>query len=157
MSRIASRVRGFGHTRWFARVGRAFVPVDRALGRLTKGRYVAFGLRDLPSMLITTTGRKSGLPRTNPLLYVPDGDGFAVMGSNWGQDLHPAWAHNLVANPEAVVTMGGKDIVVRATLAQDAERERLLALLLAMWPAYATYQERANGRDIRVFRLSRVV
>ncbi len=104
-------------------------------------------------MLITTTGRKSGQPRTNPLLYVPDGDGFIVIGSNWGQEHHPAWALNLTANPEAVVTMGGKDTRVRASLAEGAERDRQLALLLAMWPAYATYQKRASGRDLRVFRL----
>jgi deazaflavin-dependent oxidoreductase (nitroreductase family) len=156
MSRLASGVRDAGHKRWFARLGRAMVPLDRALGKLTKGRFVAFGLRDLPSLLITTTGRKSGQPRSNPLLYVPDSDGYVVIGSNWGQDQHPAWALNLTANPQAVITLAGKDIVVRATLAQGAERDRLLALLLAMWPAYATYQERANHRDIRVFRLSRV-
>jgi deazaflavin-dependent oxidoreductase (nitroreductase family) len=154
MSRLASGFREIGHTRWFARVGRALVPLDRALGKLTKGRFVAFGLQDLPSLLITTTGRKSGLPRTNPLLYVPDGDAYVVMGSNWGQDRHPAWALNLAANPQAVVTVGGKDVPVRATLAQGGDRDRLLALLLAMWPAYATYQERANQRDIRLFRLA---
>jgi deazaflavin-dependent oxidoreductase (nitroreductase family) len=114
---------------------------------------VAFGARDLPSMLITTTGRKSGRPRTNPLLYVPDGEGFIVIGSNWGQDHHPAWALNLIANPEAVATMGGKDVGVRATLAEGAERDRQLALLLAMWPAYATYEKRAHGRELKVFRL----
>jgi deazaflavin-dependent oxidoreductase (nitroreductase family) len=133
------------------------VPLDRTLGKLTKGRYVAFGLRDLPSMLITTTGRKSRLPRTNPLLYVPDGDDYIVVGSNWGQDQHPAWALNLVADPQAVVTVDGKDIAVRATVAQGVERDRLWAQLLTMWPAYATYQERANHRDIRVFRLSRTI
>ena len=50
--------------------------------------------------------------------------------------------------------MGGKDTRVRATLAEGTERERQLALLLAMWPAYATYQKRAHGRDLRVFRLA---
>ncbi len=153
MSRIVNGLRSLGHTTWFARAGRTLVPVDRALGRMTKGRFVAFSNRDLPSLLITTTGRKSGLPRTNPLLYVRDGDGYVVIGSNWGQDQHPAWALNLVANPEAVVTTAGKDIRVRATLAEGTERDRQLALLLAMWPAYATYEKRAHGRDLRVFRL----
>ncbi len=154
MSRLVSRVRSFGHQRWFARLGRAFTPVDRLLGTVTRGRFVAFGLRDLPSMLITTTGRKSGQPRTNPLLYVPDGDGYAVIGSNWGQERQPAWALNLVADPSAVITVGGRRIAVRATQADGAERDRLFAMLLAMWPAYATYAERAHNRDIKVFRLA---
>ena len=154
MSRLVSRVRSFGHQRWFARAGRLLTPVDRALGTVTKGRFVAFGLRDLPSMLITTTGRKSGQPRTNPLLYVPDGDGYAVIGSNWGQEQQPAWALNLVANPSAVVTVGGRKIAVRATLADGAERQRLFAMLVAMWPAYTTYAERSRNREIKVFRLA---
>jgi deazaflavin-dependent oxidoreductase (nitroreductase family) len=156
MSRLASQVRGFGHHKWFARLFSALVPVDRALGRLTKGRYVALGIRDLPSMLITTTGRKSGQPRTNPLLYAPDGDGYAVVGSNWGKDAQPAWALNLVAEPAAVVTMGGTETPVRAVLAIGAERDRLWALLTEMWPAYDTYVERAGGRDLMVFRLAPV-
>ncbi|HEY2794852.1 MAG TPA: nitroreductase/quinone reductase family protein [Micromonosporaceae bacterium] len=155
MSRISARFRKLGHTRWFARVGRALVPVDRALGKLTRGRYVAFGMRDVPSLLITTIGRTSGLARTNPLLYVPDGDAFAVVGSNWGQDRQPAWALNLIAHPDAVVTLKGAEISVRATLASGVERDRLWDLLLTMWPAYATYQARAANRDIMVFRLDR--
>jgi deazaflavin-dependent oxidoreductase (nitroreductase family) len=153
MSRIVAGIRSLGHTTWFARAGRLLVPVDRTLGRLTKGRFVAFGARDLPSMLITTTGRRSGQQRTNPLLYAHDGDGFIVIGSNWGQDHHPAWALNLIAHPEAVVTTAGKKRRVRATLAEGAERDRQLALLLTMWPAYATYAERAHGRPLRIFRL----
>ncbi|HEY1487269.1 MAG TPA: nitroreductase/quinone reductase family protein [Micromonosporaceae bacterium] len=155
MSRISAQFRRLGHTRWFARAGRALVPFDRALGKLTKGRYVAFGMRDVPSLLITTTGRTSRLPRTNPLLYVPDGDAFVVVGSNWGQDTQPAWALNLIADPQAVVTLKGEELPVRATLATGAERERLWELLVTMWPAYATYQERAGQRDIKVFRLIR--
>jgi deazaflavin-dependent oxidoreductase (nitroreductase family) len=153
MSRVVSGVRNLGHQRWFARAGRLLTPIDRAVGRLTRGRFVAFGLRHLPSMLITTTGRKSGQPHTNPLLYVPDGDGYAVIGSNWGQEHQPAWALNLVANPDATITLHGHTIPVRAVLVQGAERDRLFALLVEMWPAYATYAERAGNREIKVFRL----
>lgn len=157
MSRLVSGVQGLGHKRWFARAGRLLVPIDRALGKLTKGRFVAFGLRELPSMLITTTGRKSGRPRTNPLLYARDGDGYVVIGSNWGQENQPAWALNLTADPSGTVTLGGREIPVQAVLAEGAERERLFALLLAMWPAYTTYEERARNREIKVFRLAPVV
>lgn len=155
MSRFASNVRSLGHRRWFARIGRVLVPVDRALGRITKGRFVALGLRELPSMLLTTTGRRSGHLRTNPLLYARDGEAFVVIGSNWGQEHQPAWSSNLMANPGAVVIVEGQHIRVRATHATGAERDRLFELLLAIWPAYTTYQERAGEREIRVFRLDR--
>lgn len=154
MSRVVSGLQSLGHKQWFANLGRALVPADRLLGKITKGRFVAFGARALPSMLITTTGRKSGQPRTNPLLYTRDGDGYVVIGSNWGQATQPAWALNLRDNPDAVLTLGGKDVRVRGTLATGAERERLLALLVTMWPAYETYQIRAGDRDIMVFRLA---
>jgi deazaflavin-dependent oxidoreductase (nitroreductase family) len=151
--RIANTVRRLGHRPWFALVGRAYVPFDRLLGRLTGGRLVLFGLRDLPSLLITTTGRKSGEPRSNPLLYVRDGDAYVVIGSNWGQTHQPAWVLNLLAQPDAAITVGGAEIPVRATLAEGAARERLFAMLLVIWPAYDTYVARAGGRDIRVFSL----
>lgn len=156
MSRLVSQVRVLGHRRWFARIGRILVPVDRALGRITKGRFVALGLRELPTLLLTTTGGKSGKPRTSPLLYAQDGDAFVVIGSNWGQEHQPAWSSNLLAHPDATITVGGQRIRVHATRATGAERDRLLALLLALWPAYATYQQRAGVRDIRVFRLDRI-
>jgi len=78
-----------------------------------------------------------------------------VIGSNWGQAQHPAWSGNLLADPAATVTLDGRRIPVRASLATGAERDRLLALALEVWPAYATYIERA-GREIRIFRLAPV-
>src|SRR4029079_14515686 len=98
---VARWVRSMGRHAWFARVGRAWVPVDRAVSKLTKGRFVAGGLRHLPSLMITTTGRQSGQPRSNPLLYAPDGDAFVVIGSNWGQKSHPACAAHLLDAPDA--------------------------------------------------------
>jgi deazaflavin-dependent oxidoreductase (nitroreductase family) len=153
MNPLASLARRLGGQRWFAAAGRAYVPLDRLLGRLSKGRLVALGLRDLPALLLTTTGRRSGEPRTTPLLYVRDGDAFIVAGSNWGQPHQPAWSGNLLAHPHATVTVGGATIPVRAQLAQGAERERLWRLMRDLWPAYDTYQSRAGGREIRVFRL----
>lgn len=144
-------VKQMGHRRWFATVGRALVPLDRAVARFTKGRVVALGL--LPTLVLTSTGRRSGLPRRQPLLYLRDGDAFVVIGSNWGRPDHPAWSANLLAHPDAVVTVAGKDIAVRAELATGPQRERLWGLALAVWPAYASYQRRA-GRPIRVFRLT---
>jgi deazaflavin-dependent oxidoreductase (nitroreductase family) len=145
--------RTLGHRPWFARAARGLVPLDRFVGKVTKGRVVALGL--LPSMIITTTGRKSGQPRTQPLLYMRDGDGYVVIGSNWGQPGHPSWSTNLLAHPDAEITINGETIAVRGELATGADRDRLWALATAVWPAYDTYQQRAGARRIRVFRLER--
>lgn len=153
MSLITSFLRRIGGTRPFSLVGRAYVPVDRMLGRVGKGRVLALGM---PSLLITTTGRTSGKPRTNPLLYARDGDAFVVIGSNWGQAHHPAWSGNLLADPLATVLVHGKQLRVRAQLAEGAERDRLRALLLEVWPGYASYEKRAQGRFLRIFRLAPV-
>ena len=140
-----------GHRRWFSRVGRILVPADLLVGRLTRGRVVALGL--LPSLLLTTTGRRTGRPRTHPLLYVRDGDGIVVIGSNWGQAHHPAWTGNLLADPRAAVNVRGRDIPVTARLTTGEDRERLRSLLIGVWPAYETYERRAAGRRLRIFRL----
>ena len=150
---IRRLVRRAGHTRTLSRLAPLLVPADRLVGRLTRGRVVALGL--VPSLVLTTTGRRSGLPRSNPLLYVPDGDGYVLVGSNWGQTAHPAWALNLVAQPRAIVTLKGETFPVRATLVTGAERERLWALAVREWPAYDTYVRRSGGRAIKVFRLTR--
>lgn len=152
MSTVGTLIRRLGHRRWFARAVRFVVPIDRRLGRLTRGRVVA--LRIAPSLIITTTGRRSGEPRSNPLLYVRDGEALVVAGSNWGQAHHPAWSLNLLADPAATVTLGGTTFPVRGTPVEGADRERLWQLLLAEWPAYQTYVERSGGRDIRIFRLT---
>ncbi len=142
-----------GHQPWFAAVGRRLVPVDRALQRITKGRIDKLGRRSLPTLLLTTVGSKSGLPRTVPLLYAADGDSYVVTASNWGQQHHPAWSGNLLANPEASVEIGGRKIPVRAGLAEGDERARLWSAVTAVWPAYDTYETR-SGRHIRVFLLT---
>jgi deazaflavin-dependent oxidoreductase (nitroreductase family) len=141
-----------GRYRWFARTARALGPVDRFVARAPKGRIVALGMA--PSLIITTIGRKSGLPRSQPLTYARDGDGYAVIGSNWGQAAHPAWSANLLAKPHAVVRLKGRTFPVDAVLTSGAERERLLGLLLQTWPAYQVYAERAPHRQLRIFRLT---
>lgn len=105
-------------------------------------------------MLLTTIGRKTGQPRTTPLLFAPDGDGYVVIGSNWGQPHHPAWSGNLLADPSATILLDGRTIPVRATLVDGDDRARLRESLLRVWPAYATYETRSGGRDIRIFRLA---
>jgi deazaflavin-dependent oxidoreductase (nitroreductase family) len=152
MAGIRSLARRLGGAAWFANTGRILVPADRLVGRLTGGRVVALGI--VPSLLLTTTGRRSGQPRTQPLLFVRDGEGWVVTGSNWGQTHQPAWALNLLANPRATVTFKGRQIPVEAHLATGPERDRLWRLVTTEWPPYEAYVKRAGGREIHVFRLA---
>jgi deazaflavin-dependent oxidoreductase (nitroreductase family) len=154
MSQYSALVRRLGGQRWFAALGRRLTPLDLRLYRLTGGRWSVIGRHVLPSLLITTTGRKSGLPRTQPLLYAEDGDGYIVVGSNWGQDHHPAWSANLLARPVARVTLGEREFGVRAALVAGAERDRLWQVVQRIWPGYAACATRAEGRELRIFRLT---
>jgi deazaflavin-dependent oxidoreductase (nitroreductase family) len=141
-----------GQRPWFPKVLRHYVPVDRLIGRLTRGRVVGGSLAGLPSLLLTTTGRRSGLPRSTPLAYTPDGDGYVLVGSNWGEPRHPAWSMNLLDDPLATVMVRGRRIEVDAVLATGTERDRLWRLAVTQWPGYQNYADR-SGRRLRVFRL----
>lgn len=145
-------VRRLGHHRWFAWLGRTLTPVDRVIHLATRGRWGIAGRDVVPQLVLTTTGRSTGLPREAPLVYATDGDGWIVIASNWGQQHHPAWSGNLLASPDATVLLHGRRIPVRATLLEGTERDRAWPLLIAVWPAYDSYAVRAD-RDLRVFRL----
>jgi deazaflavin-dependent oxidoreductase (nitroreductase family) len=92
----------------------------------TDGR-VGASLGGRPMLLLRTVGAKTGIERTNALLYVPTGDAFAVVASTGGGPRHPGWYHNLLARPDAEVQVGRERIPVRARVAEGDERERLWA------------------------------
>ncbi len=133
---------------------RTLTPLDRKILARTKGRRTILGPIGLQIVLLTTTGRKSGQPRSSPLLYVRDGDRLVVVGSNFGQAHHPAWTGNLLANPNAHVTMGGADIDVVATPIVGAEKDQLYRDFVEMAGNYETYLDRTD-RDLRMFALTR--
>lgn len=139
---------------WFARIGPKIVPpLDRALHRLSGGRILLPQIV-LPSIVLTTTGQRSGLPRQAPLICLPEADGsFVVVGSNFGRDSHPAWTGNLLHSPAAEVSYHGRRIPVTARLLDDAERAEVWPRLIRIWSVYDTYVERAD-RQLRVFRLT---
>jgi deazaflavin-dependent oxidoreductase (nitroreductase family) len=143
----------------FAALGkRVFPRADLALHRLTRGSVSLTAAAGLPLLLLETTGRRSGEPRTTPLTYATQGSDFLVVGSNWGQERQPAWALNLLAEPEAVVVLHHTRIPVTARHLRDAERAAAWALLLEVWPAYDAYVRRVHetsDREIVVFRLER--
>jgi deazaflavin-dependent oxidoreductase (nitroreductase family) len=105
-------------------------------------------------LLLTTTGRKSGEPRTMPLIHRTDGDRWIVVASKGGWPANPAWYENLLANPDAKIQVKDERIDVRASAAQGEERERLWALMTEVWPDYDEYQKKTD-REIPVVILSR--
>src|SRR5437868_5418594 len=101
----------------------AFSVLNRGLYRMSGGR-IGGKMKGAPILLLTTTGRKSGKARTMPLLYVEDGDRFAVIASAGGQQEQPAWYLNLRENPEVEVEVGRERRKLRARVAEGEERER---------------------------------
>ncbi|MEU6318441.1 nitroreductase family deazaflavin-dependent oxidoreductase [Streptomyces sp. NPDC047009] len=142
-------------TRAFAKVAPHVVPaLDRAVHRLTRGRFL-LSARMLPSVILTSTGARSGLPRRTPLACVPEESGsWLLVGSNFGRTGHPAWTANLLARPEAEVSWKGADIPVTAHLLESEERAAAWRAVSVFWPPYATYQARVE-REIRLFRIVR--
>jgi deazaflavin-dependent oxidoreductase (nitroreductase family) len=105
------------------------------------------------ALLLTTTGRKTGQPRTQPLIFASDGDDYLVVASMGGAPKHPSWYLNLVANPDAEVQVKGDIIPVRAHTATDEEKPRLWKIVTEQWPNYDVYQTRTD-RQIPVVVLS---
>ena len=121
--------------------------------RLTGGRLGGTFLRGAPICLVTTTGKRSGQPRTVALLYLPDGDDVVLVASKGGMSKSPAWYHNMVARPEVLVQIGGATRRMRARRASDAEKAALWPRLVAMYRDYDDYQARTT-RNIPVMILS---
>ena len=105
-------------------------------------------------LLLHTIGAKSGQPRTNPMVYVTDGDRLVVIASKGGAPGSPDWYHNLVANPTVTVELPDETFTARATVAEGEERDRLFAAQAAMMPAFAEYEQKTT-RKIPVVVLTR--
>ncbi|OBI25644.1 nitroreductase/quinone reductase family protein [Mycolicibacter sinensis] len=149
--RVIGAVAGSKPGAWLIRQG---TPLDRWLLDHSGGRFTIFGPMAVPLLLLTTTGRKSGQRRQTPLAYMREGDRLYLVGSNFGQAHHPAWALNLIAEPNAWVTMGGKEIPVLASEVVGEERDRAYQRFVDYVNNYQTYRHRA-AREIKVFALTR--
>jgi F420H(2)-dependent quinone reductase len=128
--------------------------IHRAIYRTSGGRLGA-RLAGLDMLLLTTTGRRTGRPRTLPLACFRAGEDLLVVASNGGQDRDPAWWKNLQVQPEARVQLGAEQFRVRARPARGEERERLWSRLKRENPVYARY-ERRTAREIPVVVLERL-
>jgi deazaflavin-dependent oxidoreductase (nitroreductase family) len=133
-----------GFRKWRFRTGlRLASAAHRTLYRLSGGR-AANSVWHLSILLLTTTGRKSGTPRTTPLCYFSDGDDLVVVASNGGMDWFPDWWLNLLSQPRATVEIGRSRRTVVARQASPDERERLWATLTTIAPGYLEYQKRTR-------------
>ncbi|QIS12124.1 nitroreductase family deazaflavin-dependent oxidoreductase [Nocardia arthritidis] len=141
---------------WVMSMSPVVVPAERLIRRLTGGRMGVLDLAGLPSIEITVRGRKTGTPRTTSLLYVPNGEAFVVIGSNWGSPKHPAWSANLRAASTATVRHGGERFPVRVAEATDVDRKRLWDLAVEFWPGYEMEYALSGFREFRIFELRRI-
>ncbi len=133
-------------------LGRRSTRIHVALYRRSGGKLGGHlpGWPEARILLLDHTGAKSGRTRTSPLMYHEDADVVAVMASKGGQPTHPAWFHNLVANPETTIQLGDVVRAVRARVASDEERRRLWPAFVAFYPGYDAFQRAAKGRKIPI-------
>lgn len=126
--------------------------LERGLATLTGGRVQLSGLL-VPSLVLTTTGARSGETRDSVLMYCPDGRGRAIVaGTSFAREKHPAWTYNLLAHPYAVISVRGTRYRVHAHLVPPEERDAVWARIERQWPGYRGY-ERTSGRIVRLFVL----
>jgi deazaflavin-dependent oxidoreductase (nitroreductase family) len=122
--------------------------------RETGGEVGHIWKRGAKTLLLTTTGRKSGEQRTSALIYEADGDRYVIVASKGGAPEHPAWYLNLSANPDVEVQVKDDVFQARARTAEGEERERLWRLVTVQWPDYDEYVKRTD-REIPVVVLER--
>jgi deazaflavin-dependent oxidoreductase (nitroreductase family) len=125
--------------------------IDKVVIPRTKGRLSSTGIDKVG--LVTTTGAKSGLPRTQPLVLIDDGDGLLAIASNYGRAFHPGWAHNLAAHPECEVEFRGPAAPYRAEQLTGEARAQAWATAVDFYAGYERYRATSAPREIRVFRL----
>jgi deazaflavin-dependent oxidoreductase (nitroreductase family) len=132
-------------------------PLDQFLLRLSAGRVTATtALTALPVISMQVTGAKTGLQRTVTLAAIPDGEDILLIATNFGKSHHPAWYHNLSANPLVSVTFQRHTTPYLATEVEDGDYQRCWALADAIYTGFSDYRRRAGDRRIPILRLTRV-
>ncbi|WP_322489691.1 nitroreductase family deazaflavin-dependent oxidoreductase [Chloroflexus sp.] len=131
---------------WFVRT--CVQPLDRLVLRITGGRMGVVSLV-YPTLVLITTGARSGVQRRTPLLFLPDGNRVVLVASNFGRDRHPGWYYNLRANPQAQVNIYGHTFTCWAREATGIEYLELWERAVRYYPGFAVYARRA-GRTIPI-------
>ncbi|MFX0578183.1 nitroreductase family deazaflavin-dependent oxidoreductase [Nocardia nepalensis] len=137
------------------RMAPAVLRLERLVRRVSRGRRGVLDLAGLPSIEITVAGRKTGIPRTTSLLYVPRGDDFLIVGSNWGSPKHPVWSANLRAASTATARLKGEAFEVTVSEVTGVDRKRAWDLAVEFWPGYEMEYELSGWRAFRIFELRR--
>jgi deazaflavin-dependent oxidoreductase (nitroreductase family) len=133
---------------------RLLLGLDRGVFRLSRGRTTfSAWVSGLPIVMLTTTGARTGQPRTLPVLGLPDGDRLVVIASNFGRPQHPGWYYNLRARPYAMVTWNGSAVEMRARELAGEERQRYLTRSHHAYPWWEQYHSRAAPRQIPLIML----
>lgn len=114
---------------------RRYVETGGEVGHLWNG---------VPTLVLTTTGRTTGVPRSSAMIYGQDGDAYVVIASQGGAPTHPAWYLNLTAEPAVTVQVGPDRFPARARTADGEERVRLWSLMTSVWPSFDVYQSRTD-------------
>ena len=152
LQRLVQRLAAARPLAWLA--ARLLHRLDKAHLRASgAGRPFAEYLVGVPVIMLTTTGARSGLPRTMPLLALPADERILVFGTNFGQGHHPAWYHNLRANPRAIVAYRGQRAPYVARDATEEEREWAMQTARRVYVVAATYLQQANARRVPIIVL----
>jgi len=133
------------------RIFRAFLKVQIFLYRLTGGKFMG-EIAGLHVLLLSTTGRKTGKPRTTPLGYFNENGGYVIIASNGGADKNPGWFHNLRDASSVIVEVGSQRLKVKPEVISPDKRAQLWAKLVAMAPGYAGYEHKTS-REIPMILL----
>jgi deazaflavin-dependent oxidoreductase (nitroreductase family) len=133
-------------------LGRRSTPIHVAIYRRSGGKIGGHlpGWPEARIVLVDHRGAKTGAKRTSPLMYHQEGGAIAVAASKAGQPTHPAWFHNLKANPDTTIQIGSVSHEVTARIASDEECELLWPKFVAFYPGYEFFQRNAKGRKIPI-------
>ncbi|MEM7466686.1 MAG: nitroreductase family deazaflavin-dependent oxidoreductase [Pseudomonadota bacterium] len=140
-------------TGWIAK-HREQYQADSGAGHMWDSSF-AGGPGLLPTLLLTTIGRKSGNESIMPLLYGEVDGGYAIIASKGGHDSHPGWYHNLMAQDDVTVQVESDVFSATTRVAAGDERSKIWAQMVAMYPPFGDYQEKAGSREIPVVVLER--
>jgi deazaflavin-dependent oxidoreductase (nitroreductase family) len=142
-----------GGISWLPRFLKQITAMDKFLSRITRGRWTFVRIAGLTSLMLTVVGRKSGTPRTNPVLCVPHEGGYLIAGSNFGGPTEPIWVLNIRAATTVGVQIDGVQHVAVPREVEGSERDEVWEQMVKTWPNYAKYAQR-TGRRIPVFMLT---
>ena len=142
-----------GSIPWLPRFLPQIMWVDNLIRRVTRGRLTLLDIAGLPNLVLTVRGRKSGIPRSMPLLCVPDDRDILIAGSNFGGAKEPVWVKNVEATPEVRVHFRRREMPMVVRRLEGDERAAAWSLMVETWPNFLMYEKR-TARTIKLFRLT---